>query len=87
MSLARKIKRNKLKKLNKHMKGALQLFDKLPGECLTCGEDFDKRDKKQVTSWSVVVREKEEKVNLYCPTCWNQAKELLKEMEEHLNEN
>ena len=30
--------------------------------------DDDKKDKKMVTTWNVVVREKEGKVNLYCPT-------------------
>ena len=33
-----------------------------------------------VMSWSVVVREKENKVNLYCPKCWNDAHRLLEQI-------
>ena len=31
-------------------------------------------------SWSVVV--KEEKVRLYCPDCWERAKNLIKEIKD-----
>ena len=54
--------------------------------CLTCGEPYDKTNKEHVTTWSVVVRKKEEKVNLYCPTCWNNAKEFLEQLKEHIDE-
>jgi hypothetical protein len=37
-----------------------------------------------VMSWSVVVREKEEKVNLYCPECWAGALELLDEIKKDM---
>ena len=55
------------------------LFGKLEDECLVCAKPFDKKNKEMVMSWSVVVREKEEKVNLYCPECWNAALKMLKE--------
>jgi hypothetical protein len=54
------------------------LFGKLEDECLVCEEPFDKKNKEMVMSWNVVVREKEGKVNLYCPECWNGALETLK---------
>ena len=49
------------------------LFGKLEDECLVCAKPFDKKNKEMVMSWSVVVREREEKVNLYCPECWGGA--------------
>ena len=33
--------------------------------------------KKQVASWSVVVRQSPKKVHLYCPTCWRSALEVI----------
>ena len=35
-------------------------------------------------TWTVVVREEELKVNLYCPTCWDNANKLIKEIKEEL---
>ena len=55
------------------------LFGKLEDECLVCEEPFDKKDKEMVMSWNVVVREKEGKVNLYCPTCWGKAQSVIEE--------
>ena len=49
------------------------LFDKLPDHCLSCLTAFDKKDKAMVSSWSVVVREQEGVVRLYCPDCWKKA--------------
>ena len=60
------------------------LFSKLPEECTACEAPFDKTDKEMVMSWSVVVREKEDKVNLYCPDCWNGAVKLLGEIKKDL---
>ena len=45
----------------------LGLFGMLEDECLSCQKPFDKKNKQMVTTWSVVVREKQNKVNLYCP--------------------
>jgi len=63
------------------------LFDKLPVECTNCLTSYDKKDKAMVTTWTVVVREEEGKVNLYCPTCWDNANKLIKEIKEDLNES
>lgn len=81
MSLERKLKRAKLKQSKKKMQETLGLFDKIPDHCLACFAPYDKKNKEQVTSWSVVVRNNEKRVNLYCPDCWNKARDLLKEIE------
>ena len=60
------------------MEQKLGLFEKIPKNCLTCNKEFDKKNKEMVMSWNVVVREKEGKVRLYCPTCWNKAIEFTK---------
>ena len=64
---------------NEGMSEKVALFGKLEDECLVCDKPFDKKDKEMVMSWSVVVREAEEKVNLYCPECWNGALKMLNE--------
>jgi|TARA_R110000824_G_scaffold151023_1_gene321869 hypothetical protein len=69
---------------NKEMIQKVALFGKLADECLVCDRPFDKKDKEMVMSWSVVVRENEEKVNLYCPDCWAGAVELLNEIKNDL---
>ena len=81
----RRLKKQQEKKGNKELEEKIGLFDKIPDRCLTCGLDFDKTDKEQVTTWFVAVREKEQKVNLYCPTCWVTAQNLIKEFYDHMN--
>jgi hypothetical protein len=65
----------------------LGLFDKIPDSCTNCVTPYDKKDKIMVTTWTVVVREEEGKVNLYCPTCWDNANKLIREIKEEINEN
>ena len=83
MSFSRKIRRAQAKKLKKNaekeMAEKVSLFGKLPPNCLTCEKPFDKMDKQQEMSWSVVVRKEEEKVNLYCPECWENAKKIIED--------
>ena len=55
-------------------------FGKLPQACDACQKEFDKKNKEMAMTWSVVVREKENKVNLYCPQCWNDAHRLLEQI-------
>tara|TARA_R110002110_G_scaffold45998_1_gene139538 strand:+ start:508 stop:795 length:288 start_codon:yes stop_codon:yes gene_type:complete len=69
---------------NEEMESKINLFEKLPDECLTCQKEFDKKDKEMVMSWSVVVREEKEEVRLYCPDCWKMAQEMIKNFSEHL---
>ena len=82
MSLERKLRRKQAKKgkknAEKELAAKVALFGNLPNKCLTCDKPFDKLDREQVMSWSVVVRQKEEKVNLYCPKCWGNAQQVIK---------
>jgi len=80
MSAKRKLKRTKQKQSKKDVQVALGLFDKIPEHCLTCHEPYDRMNREQVTSWRVVVREEEERVNLYCPDCWGKATNLIEEI-------
>ncbi len=71
---------------NGELKEKITLFGKLPDECLTCHKPFDKTDKNMVMSWNVVVREKEEVVNLYCPDCWSKALEIVEDFKNRIEE-
>lgn len=90
MSFSRKIRRQKANKkkksAEKEMATKVALFGKLPSKCLTCDKPFDKMDKEQVMSWSVVVRESEDRVNLYCPPCWERAQKMVQEFKKYLEE-
>ena len=79
-SLKRKQLREKEKNAKKELKKKIGLFNRLPDHCLVCQKAFDKKDKKMVMSWSVVV--KEDKVRLYCPECWDRAKKLIEEIKD-----
>ena len=90
MNLERKIKRKKErenKKLEQKIKGKLMMFDQLPDNCLACEEEFDRTNKEMVQTWSVVVREEEGIVRLYCPECWDKAIEVTKQFMEEREEN
>ena len=78
-SIKRKLERLKEKNAEKEMKQKLSMFDRLPDECMSCQKVFDKKDRSMVESWRVVVREKEKKVNLYCPQCWDFAQKIVLE--------
>ena len=86
MSATRKLRRAKKKQAEKDMQTKLGLFDKLPDHCLTCFAPYDKMNKEQVKTWNVVVREKEGRVNLYCPDCWKKATNLIEEIRKERNE-
>jgi hypothetical protein len=77
--MPKKIKKYKqqFKDTQKDLKKKISMFDQLPDDCSACDEPFDKEDLEQVMSWQVVVRG-EERVNLYCPTCWTTATDLVK---------
>ena len=78
-SIKRKIARNKAKKAEKEMKQQMHMFGKLGEECAACQTPFDKKSKEHAMTWNVVVREEEEKVNLYCPECWDKANKIIKD--------
>ena len=67
------------KEAQKDLQQKLNMFDRLPDECLVCFAPFNKTDREMVTTWNVVVRNAEKTVRLYCPTCWHQALDLLQE--------
>jgi uncharacterized protein with PIN domain len=69
---------------NEELSEKINLFGKLEDACLVCNKPFDKKDREMVMSWNVIVREKEEVVNLYCPECWSGAVELLSEIKKDL---
>lgn len=85
-SIKRKLQRKKTKDAEKKMQEQLTMFDKIGDECLVCEAPFDKSNKEQVRSWVVAVRKKENKVNLYCPDCWNQAHEIIKDFKKYKEE-
>ena len=57
----------------------MNMFSWLPDECSSCLDPFDKTNKEIVMSWSVVVREKEKIVRLYCPDCWGTATAVIEQ--------
>ena len=63
------------------------MFSRMPDECLACVKPFDKKDREQVDSWFVVVREAEKKVNLYCPDCWGKARKLVEQYHKEMESN
>tara|TARA_Y100000034_G_C6695445_1_gene306420 strand:- start:117 stop:383 length:267 start_codon:yes stop_codon:yes gene_type:complete len=83
----RKIRRAKQKKAQKELEEKMFMFDKLGDYCMTCEKPFDKKNKEQVQSWNVVVRKKENRVNLYCPDCWTKAKNIIEEFARSRNDN
>tara|TARA_R100000008_G_C3555529_1_gene152954 strand:- start:655 stop:945 length:291 start_codon:yes stop_codon:yes gene_type:complete len=86
--LDRKIRRlaaKKKKKLaEKEMAEKVALFDQLPDSCLVCEKAFDKKDREVVSSWYVIVRNEEQKVNLYCPDCWQRALNTVQDLKQHI---
>jgi|TARA_Y100000310_G_C20664523_1_gene806713 hypothetical protein len=84
--LERKIRRKsaqqKKKQAEKDMAQKVALFGNLPDGCLICETAFDKNSKEMVQSWYVIVREAQEKVNLYCPGCWERANSLVRKIKE-----
>ena len=83
--MVRKIKdKKKQKQIKKDLKQKMGLFDKIPEECLACEEPFDRQDREQVMSWSVVVREDD--VRLYCPDCWTKAQTIVRDFDKMLRE-
>ena len=82
-SLKRKMRRNAEKAAKKAAKKdvsqKMNMFDRLPDSCSACTKTFDKTDKSMVSSWNVVVRNDENVVRLYCPTCWDKAKKMMQE--------
>lgn len=86
--LDRKIRRQEAKKkkkqAEKEMATKIALFDQIPDACLVCDGAFDKSNKEMVSSWYVIVKNEQQKVNLYCPPCWDRALNMIKDFENHI---
>ena len=78
--MARKALKSK-KKAEKKMAKRLMMFDMLEDECAACLKPFDKKSKEHAMTWNVVVREQEKVVRLYCPDCWDKARQIIKQVE------
>tara|TARA_R100000152_G_C6679516_1_gene113736 strand:- start:350 stop:625 length:276 start_codon:yes stop_codon:yes gene_type:complete len=79
---AQKSKKKTGEKPNKEIDNVMGMFDRLPDQCSACLAPYDKKDRKMVTSWNVVVKEKEKVVRLYCPQCWTTAKRIIQDVRE-----
>jgi len=90
VSLERKLRRakaNKAKKASeKELATKVALFGKISNNGFTCEKPCYKRNREQVMTCNVVVRQKEEKVNLYCPDCWEKAINVIKGLQERFKE-
>ena len=62
------------------MKKQLALFDLIGDKCEACEKPYDRKLREHVTTWNVVVKDKEKIVRLYCPDCWTKAKQVIKEI-------
>ena len=79
---AQKSHKKKGHKSNKEIDKVMGMFDLLPDQCSACFAPYNKKDRKMVTTWNVVVREKEKIVRLYCPQCWITAKRIIQDVRE-----
>jgi hypothetical protein len=85
---AKKIKRNKKKKREKKLASEQQqrltkqmnMFDKLPSTCSACNKKFPKTREAHMT-WRVVVRNEEQLVRLFCPSCQEIAMKMAEEQQ------
>jgi len=75
----------KIKKQNQLVQEKVMLFDALPKKCNGCEEPYDRKNKEQATTWSVMVFNESKTVRLFCPTCYKNvqawAEDLVKETE------
>ena len=77
MNRAQRRANTKKQKKSKFLEDAIGMFDLLPNKCSSCESPYDKRNRKMAMSWNVVVKEEKKIVRLYCPTCWNTAKQVI----------
>ena len=65
---------------SEEMEKKLLMLNKLKDKCRACEKTFDKSDSKMISEWTVVVREAEDKIHLYCPSCWEKAQNIVKDI-------
>lgn len=82
LSFKRRPKRKNVSKKKKKAERAIakkiSLFHKIPDACMVCKEAFDKKNREQAFTWNVVVKREQGVVNLYCPSCWDHAMDVVK---------
>jgi hypothetical protein len=84
-SFERKFKRKQKREEQKAFEDGIDMMvDKIPEECNACLSPFDRTNPDQLSTWRIVVRKKQKKVNLYCPPCWDGAVEMVKDIEKDL---
>ena len=83
--IQRSIRKEKKKQADRELGQKITLFSKLGDSCLICEKAFDKQNKKMVQDWYVIVRETQDKVNLYCPECWSRANNMINEIKGEIN--
>jgi len=77
---AQKSRKKRGHKSDKEIDKVVGMFDLLPDQCSACLAPYDKKDKEMVTTWNVVVKEQEKVVRLYCPDCWNTARQIIQDV-------
>jgi len=65
---------------NKDIEEKMKIFSKLSDKCRACESPFDKTNIDHLSDWMVIVRESERKINLYCPSCWDKAKNAVEDL-------
>jgi|TARA_R110000824_G_scaffold17084_1_gene69858 DNA repair exonuclease SbcCD ATPase subunit len=75
--IERRIRKMKKKQADRELKEKMNMFSQLEDSCLVCEKPFDKKNKEMVQSWYVVVRKEQNRVNLYCPECWGEARSIV----------
>jgi hypothetical protein len=86
---AKKVKRSKKKKKEKKRADEQQqrlikqmnMFDRMPDACSACKKDFPKTREAHM-AWRVVVRNEEQQVRLFCPSCQELATKMAEEQNE-----
>jgi hypothetical protein len=86
---AKKVKRDKKKRKEKRLESEQQqrlakqmnMFDRLPSACSACKKDFPKTREAHMT-WRVTVRNAEQQVRLFCPSCQEIATKLAEKHNE-----
>ena len=85
----KKLKRASKKKKEKNaafqtqakLKKQMNMFDRMPDACSACKKSFPKTREAHMT-WRVTVRNEEQQVRLFCPSCQQKAKELVEKQNE-----
>jgi len=83
--IQRQVKKMKKRQAEQELKEKISTFSKIGDACFVCEKAFDKQNKNMVQSWYVVVRKEQDKVNLYCPECWNRANDMVKKIKEEID--